>query len=119
LRGGPDLGGREPLEADRVPDAVWASSVVWVHRHDFGGHPLIIADLGLDFVANPELENHNLSPPYSRWVLLFCDKVLPRDTFRINTLLGREPHELLLFGLRGRQLQDFVLDAVLARANDL
>src|SRR5690606_31944530 len=88
LRGGPDLRGRAPLEADRVPDAVWASSVVWVHRHDFGGHPLIIADLGLDFVANPELENHNLSPPYRLWVLLFCDKVLPRDTLRINTLLS-------------------------------
>src|SRR5690606_11615537 len=88
LRGGPDLGGRAPPEAELVPDAVWASSVAWVHRHDFGGHPLIIADLGLDFVANPELKNHNLSPPYSRWVLLFCDEVLPRDTFRINTLLS-------------------------------
>src|SRR5690606_35235687 len=63
LRGGPDLRGRAPLEADRVPDAVWASSVVWVHRHDFGGHPVVISYLGLDFVANPKFKNHNLSPP--------------------------------------------------------
>src|SRR5690606_27671005 len=60
LRGGPDLGGRAPHEAELVPDAVWASSVVaWVHRHDFGGHPLITADLGRDLVANPKFKNHN------------------------------------------------------------
>src|SRR5690606_24556528 len=58
LRGGPDLGGRAPLKADRVPDPVRTPSVACVHRHDFGGNPVVIADLGLDLVANPKFKNH-------------------------------------------------------------